>query len=429
MENSNSEPEISTAPTLLTTSVIIIGAGPAGASASIFLTKAGIHHIILEKEIFPRDKICGDACSGKTAFVLRKANPAWLDEVFLNTTANLACHGVVFASPNGKALSIPFSPVNIPANHAPGFMTTRLVFDNFLFEKIASPFAKVFQQASVKNTERKNGMIKVTFTQHGKNYAITAPLIIGADGDKSIIRKTFMNNEIADKAYCVGLRAYYKGVTGFHENGYIELHFLPEVLPGYLWIFPLPGGMANVGIGMLSDRIRTKKINLRNEMLNALKTNPNIKDRFTNAVATDKIQGWGLPMCIKREAISGENYLLAGDAASLIDPFTGEGIGNALYSGMLSAFAIEELIKANRFDAAFIKEKYDDVLYKRIGDELKMSALLQRLSRYPWLFNFVVKKAHKSHTLNTAITSMFTDIDLRKQLRKPSFYAKIIFNK
>ena len=292
-----------------------------------------------------------------------------------------------------------------------------------------SPFANVYQQCAVKKTERNNGTVKVNFIQQGKNYEVSAPLIIGADGDKSIVRKTFMNNEIAEKAYCVGLRSYYKGVTGFHENGYIELHFLPEVLPGYLWIFPLPNGMANVGIGMLSDRIRAKKVNLRNEMLNAIKNNPNIKHRFTEAVPTEKIQGWGLPMCIKREAISGDNYLLAGDAASLIDPFTGEGIGNALYSGMLAAFAIEELLKAGKYDAAFIKEKYDDILYKRIGDELKMSALLQRLSRYPWLFNFVVKKAHKSHTLNTALTSMFTDIDLRKQLRKPSFYAKIIFNK
>ena len=429
MENNTAAASSSSQVTLLNTSVIIIGAGPAGASASIFLSKAGINHIILEKEIFPRDKICGDACSGKTVFVLKKANPQWLDEIFLDKDKNLACHGVVFASPNGKSLTIPFSPVNIPANHAPGFMTTRLVFDNFLFEKIPSSFVKIYQQVSIKKTERKDEKIKVNFSQHGKNYEVSAPLIIGADGDKSIIRKTFMNNEIAEKAYCVGLRSYYKGVTGFHENGYIELHFLPEVLPGYLWIFPLPNGMANVGIGMLSDRIRAKKVNLRNEMLNAIKNNPNIKHRFTEAVPTEKIQGWGLPMCIKREAISGDNYLLAGDAASLIDPFTGEGIGNALYSGMLAAFAIEELLKAGKYDAAFIKEKYDDVLYKRIGDELKMSALLQRLSRYPWLFNFVVKKAHKSHTLNTALTSMFTDIDLRKQLRKPSFYAKIIFNK
>jgi menaquinone-9 beta-reductase len=415
--------------TYLNTKVIIIGAGPAGAATSIYLTKAGIDHIILEKETFPRDKICGDALSGKTAFVIRKANPQWLDEIFLNKQDNIACHGVIFASPNGKALTIPFSPKNLPENHAPGFVTPRLIFDNYLFEKLPSPYVKIFQQASVKNINRTAGKVTVNFVQDCKNYEVTAPLIIAADGDKSIVKKTFVNKKENEKAYCVGLRAYYKNVTGFHEKNFIELHFLPEVLPGYLWIFPLSNGMANIGIGMLSDRIRAKKINLRKEMLNAIEHNPNIKDRFVNAELTDKIQGWGLPMCIKRESISGDNYLLTGDAAALIDPFTGEGIGNALYSGMIAAFAIEICVKENKFDTAFLKQQYDDVLYKRIGDELRMSAFLQRLSRYPWLFNFVVKKAHKSETLNTAITSMFTDLDLRKQLRKPSFYAKILLNK
>ena len=180
---------------------------------------------------------------------------------------------------------------------------------------------------------------------------------------------------------------------------------------------------------MLSDRIRKKKINLREEMLSAIKTNPNISHRFSNAKLVDKIQGWGLPMCMERQPLSGDNFLLTGDAAGLIDPFTGEGIGNALYSGMLAAVAIDDSLKAGRYDAAFIKEKYDDVLFKQIGSELKTSATLQRLAQYPWLFNFVVEKAQKSKTLNDTITSMFTGIDLSRQLRKPSFYARILFNR
>jgi flavin-dependent dehydrogenase len=79
------------------TNVVIIGAGPAGAASSIFLTKAGINHVIIEKATFPRDKICGDACSGKTVFVLRKANPAWVDDIFKNTDENISSHGVIFA--------------------------------------------------------------------------------------------------------------------------------------------------------------------------------------------------------------------------------------------------------------------------------------------------------------------------------------------
>lgn len=430
MENNSREKEDIRTPASIHTQVIIIGAGPAGAGTSIFLTKAGIPHIIIEKETFPRDKICGDACSGKTVFVLRKANAAWLEDIFNNTAQNTPSHGVVFASPNGNALNIPFNPKKIIQGQAPGFVTPRLIFDNFLFEKLASPYATIYQQSSIKSIERQASEgIRVCFTQGNENYELTAPLIIGADGDKSLVRKVLLRRNISPRAYCVGLRAYYKGVTGMHEKDFIELHFLPEVLPGYFWIFPLANGMANVGIGMMSERIRDKKINLREEMLNAIKHNPNISHRFTNATLTGKIQGWGLPMCLKRQPLSGDNFLLTGDAASLIDPFTGEGIGNALYSGMLAAFAAEESLKAGKFDAAYIKSKYDDVLFKRIGDELRMSALLQRLCHYPWLFNFVVKKAHKSPTLNTALTSMFTDIDLRKQLRKPSFYAKILFNK
>ncbi len=69
MENNSAEKKTSAKPILLNTQVIIIGAGPAGAGTSIFLTKAGISHVIIEKENFPRDKICGDACSGKTVAV------------------------------------------------------------------------------------------------------------------------------------------------------------------------------------------------------------------------------------------------------------------------------------------------------------------------------------------------------------------------
>ncbi|MEJ7610838.1 MAG: geranylgeranyl reductase family protein [Ferruginibacter sp.] len=416
-------------PVLLNTKVIIVGAGPAGAATSIFLSKAGIPHILLDKATFPRDKVCGDACSGKTVFVLKKANPAWLDEIFADTDANLHCHGVKFVAPNGLSLDIPFQPANMPVHHAAGFITPRKIFDNFLFEKTVSPHADTYQDAAIKNISRSEGVVSVTFSQHGRNYVATAPLIIGADGDKGIIRKTFMNNSVSSKAYCVGLRGYYKGVTGFHQKNFIELHFLPELLPGYLWIFPLSNGMSNIGIGMPSDGVRKKKINLRETMLNAVKNNPAISHRFVNAELTDKILGWGLPTCLKQEPISGDNFMLVGDAANLIDPFSGEGIGNALYSGMVAAQAAGELLQTGSYGAALTAEKYDKVLYKKVGDELKIGALLQRLSGYPWLFNVVVKKAGKSPTLNAALTSMFTDLDLQNQIRKPSFYLKILFNK
>ena len=164
-------------------------------------------------------------------------------------------------------------------------------------------------------------------------------------------------------------------------------------------------------------------------MLDAIKNNPGIKDRFANAKLTDKIQGWGLPMATERQPISGDNFILTGDAASLIDPFSGEGIGNALYSGMLAADAIKLSIEKQTTTAAFFREAYDDVVWKRLGDEFKISTKLQQLCQYPWLFNFVVNKAYKSPSLKNTISCMFTDMDLRDQLRKPSFYFNILFNR
>jgi len=412
----------------INTTAIIIGAGPAGAATSIFLSQAGISHVIIDKETFPRDKVCGDACSGKTAFVLKKANPSWLAEILDAPDSYTPSFGITFVAPNGKPLDIPFTKDHKPETKAPGFTVPRLAFDHYLFQKIDKRYATVFQGAKVTDLTQADSKVKVAFSQGENEYEVEASVVVGADGDKSIVRKNFLDKSNSPKSYAIGLRAYYEGVTGLHKDNYIELHFLPEVLPGYFWIFPLPNGMANVGVGISSETVRNKKINLREQMLAAIKNNPAISHRFANAKLQDKIQGWGLPLAMEREQMSGDNFILTGDAASLIDPFSGEGIGNALYSGMLAADAIKAAVAKKEFSASFFKEAYDDVVYKRLGDEFKISATLQRLCKYPWLFNFVVNKAYKSPALKDTISCMFTDMDLRDQLRKPSFYFKILFN-
>lgn len=415
----------------LETPVIIIGAGPAGAGTSFFLSKAGIAHIVIEKALFPRDKVCGDACSGKTALVIKRANPEWLEEIQSKDKEFLPSWGIKFVAPNGRDLDIPFTSNRTKETKAPGFTVSRLKFDNYLFEKMrASAYCSVYQEAEVLSIEiKEDGKVCVRMRQQETEYEIYSPIIVGADGDKSAVRKKFINADTSPKTYAVGLRAYYEGVTEMHSDNFIELHFLPEMLPGYFWIFPLPDGKANVGVGILSEVIRKKKINLREMMLNAIKTNPAISKRFANAKLIDKIQGWGLPLATEKQALSGDHFILTGDAACLIDPFSGEGIGNALYSGMLAADAIQQSIAQRDYSAALFKQSYDDVIYKRLGDEFRISTAMQRLCKYPWLFNFVVNKAYKSPSLKNTISCMFTDMDLRDQLRKPSFYFKILFNK
>ncbi len=413
------------------TPVIIIGCGPAGAGTSLYLSKAGIHHTIIEKDTYPRDKICGDGCSGKTAFVLRKADPGYLDEIFTDESRFLPSFGVTFAAPNGKTIDIPFAKDRSKLDRPPGFTSKRLHFDQFLFSKLQSPYATILQGAAISNIMQDEKGFSVTFRQQkeGPEQVLHCDLLIGADGDKGISRKKLLQQDVLTKTAAVGLRAYYQGVTGMHPDNFIELHFLPEVLPGYFWIFPLPQGGANIGIGMDSALVRKKKVNLREVMLHAIQENPNIRHRFANATLTDKIYGWGLPMGVTKTKVSGDRFMLTGDAASLIDPFTGEGIGNALFSGMLAAETAAKAFAANRFDAAFLQEQYGDELFRCIGDELKLSYTMQKLTRFPWLFNLVVNKAHKSASLRNTLTSMFADLNVRALLRQPSFYWKILVNK
>jgi flavin-dependent dehydrogenase len=198
-------------------------------------------------------------------------------------------------------------------------------------------------------------------------------------------------------------------------------------LPGYLWIFPLPNGQANVGAGMLSASISAKKVNLKESMLKAIEKSPVLKERFKNAELIGKIEGWGLPLGSKKRPLSGKHFLVTGDAGSLIDPFTGEGIGNAMYSGMLAAKHIEKCIATNQFDATF-NLQYDQAFYERQWEELKLSHTMQKMVKFPWLFNFVVNKAHKNKLLRETISCMFEDLDMRAKLRNPLFYLKLLRN-
>jgi len=119
--------------------------------------------------------------------------------------------------------------------------------------------------------------------------------------------------------------------------------------------------------------------------------------------------------------------MLVGDAASLIDPFTGEGIGNALVTGKIAAEFSQQAIEEKNFSGSFLA-KYDEEVYTELWSELKLSHTLQKLVHFPWLFNFLVNKARKNKTIQETITCMFEDLDMRAKLRSPSFYFKLLFN-
>ena len=119
--------------------------------------------------------------------------------------------------------------------------------------------------------------------------------------------------------------------------------------------------------------------------------------------------------------------MLTGDAASLIDPFTGEGVGNAVVSGLVASRIAKKAIEADNFSKEALAE-YDTIIYQKLWKELKLSHTMQKLTTYPRLFNFVVNRINGSKSLQEVFTNMFTDLELRARMENPMFYVKLLFN-
>lgn len=408
--------------------IIISGAGPAGCSASFFLSKKGIKHTIIEKEQFPREKICGDAISGKVINILKKIDSKLVEFIEENRQLFNPSKGVIFISPNFTKVEIPFKSNYSKDDKAPGYVAKRIDFDNFLFKNLDKKYCKIIENCSLTNAENIDNGIVITVKHENKTYSECCKILIAADGAKSIISKKLANNKIDYKHYSAGTRAYFSGVKDLNKDGFIELIFLEEYIPGYLWIFPLPNGKANVGVGMLSQKVKENKIDLKVMFENTIKKNPKIASRFEKAIQETPLLGWGLPLGSKKMKLSGSNFLLCGDAASLIDPFTGEGIAPAMLSGMIAADVVDKALNKNDFSDKYLKI-YDKQYYKATSNETKISYILQKLINYKWLFNFVLRKISNNKELKKLITMMFSDINLRKKITSPAFYFRLILKK
>jgi flavin-dependent dehydrogenase len=228
--------------------------------------------------------------------------------------------------------------------------------------------------------------------------------------------------------HAAGVRAYYTGVKDLDPQGFIELIFLKDLLPGYLWVFPLPNGRANVGLGLRSDVVRRRHVDLKGLLVKLLAEHPQLRERFAEARLEGAVQGMGLPLASKRRPLSGDGYLLIGDAGHLIDPFTGEGISHAMISAVYAAEMTSAALAANDTSAASLRA-YDERVWKRLGKELAISTRLQQMANKSWLFDLVVDRANKNPALADTISSMFTDLDMRERLKKPGFYLDLLLGR
>ncbi len=400
--------------------VLIVGGGPSGAACALKLSKSGLKVALIEKAIFPRDKTCGDALSTDVINQLPMLSPQ-LADAFSGIAEKVPSYGVKIFSPDMNYIDIPFIYKGKKSN---GYICKRFHFDNFLFQFVKeNTDVEVFEGYTVEEVKQDEHGVTVKTDKD----VFKSKMIVGADGAHSVVLRNLSDLKVEKEHYSAGLRVYYENVTAFHEDNFIELYFFNELLPGYLWVFPLANNQANVGLGMLSSEVAKTKINLKETLNHLIKTHPALKKRFKNAKALETIKGYGLPLGSKQRDISGERYLLSGDAASMIDPFSGEGIGNAIRCGRVAADHILKCFASDNYSASFNKA-YDKEIYRRMWGELKVSRTLQRLLKYPWLYNLIVRKANKNKYLRQFLVEALASVDTkRKMFTRPWFYLRVIF--
>ncbi|MDV7391370.1 hypothetical protein RZS08_08465, partial [Arthrospira platensis SPKY1] len=162
--------------------------------------------------------------------------------------------------------------------------------------------------------------------------------------------------------------------------------FLINHVNGYFWIFPVGENQFNIGCGLKPDG-RPQNLNLGKIFEETISKHPLISHKLRNAKAVSKVKAFKLPLAGQKSSISGERFLLVGDAAHLVDPLGGHGIDKAVYSGILAAKHTLQCFEKNDFSSSF-NRAFDQSIYNSIGKKLRTNHILMKLfSGFPWLID------------------------------------------
>lgn len=338
-------------------SVIVVGAGPAGTAAAISLRGRGVDVTVIDKANFPRDKCCGD---GLTTGALRLVEELGLRPESVPDWQ--PCNDVLIRSPRGRNISL-----SLPSGRGQfAAITPRVQLDDALVRRARECGADVREGVSFDSVISHDTTSVTINTSVGH---LSADFLIAADGMWSPVRK---NLNVGIPSYLGewhAFRQYFGGITG-EARDKIIVWFEPDLLPGYAWSFPLPGNRVNFGFGIL--RTKERGVQYMKDVWGELVSRPHIAETLgPNAQPEGRHTAWPIPARVNHATRHTGRVLFVGDAVCAADSLTGEGIGQALLTGMLAADAI-----ANPRTRSRAGKVYDEAVTRHLVADHRMSRVL-----------------------------------------------------
>ena len=350
--------------------VLVVGAGPSGIAAALTLRANNFDVIVIDKAFFPRDKCCGD---GLTTGALRILDELGFDP---QTVPNwTVCSDVWLRSPSGTEMQFA-----LPTRGQFAAIAPRIELDNALVQLAKSRDIRVLEgHEFVSVREQTSDHITIDISSDAnsnKIETIQSKFVIASDGMWSPVRKSLGMSTPGYLGEWHAFRQYANNVTGSAKDR-LHVWFEKDLLPGYAWSFPLQDGRVNIGFGILRGGKYSVQ-QMKDLWPNLLARKHIAKALGSGVVMEDRHTAWPIPARVTSAPLSSGRVLFIGDAACVTDTLTGEGIGQALLSGQLSARAI--IAGFNR-EASVTRNKYEQLVKQNFFADHRMSMTLGTILR------------------------------------------------